>query len=305
MKLSVPFIHNPNSTSADQKLVLSSCRKSPHSLLPACLMTLTAIAVSVSTPVRAVPGSPSLQIAQTQTTLPPVPYASTGGSLPSEQYVVFINGNSDLLLQQVRQIEPGAFINMVAGSSVIQAGRFDSLQNAQQRVNELAIIGVGAQVESTSFASAPVASPVSTPVASVPTSNTTATITGDLPPLPVAANTSAVEFGQAAPFQSVPPPPVPATSNSAAPPVTSATPIAQQPSTSGYYIVVPGDASELVNLANQIVSLGAPSSLVQTRTTPRGPHVAIGPYDDHDIAQEWNTYLRDAGMMNARVYFER
>ena len=296
MKLSVPFMHNLNAFSGTQNSVLWS----------GCVIAAAAITAGASTPVTALPESSTVQVAQTQTALPPIPYASTGGSLPGgEQYVVFINGNSDLLLQQVRQIEPGALINNVDGSSVIQAGRFVSLQNAQQRVSELSAIGVGAQVESTSFVSAPVAvTPVATPVPSVPT-NATATIAGDLPPLPVSATASTVEFGQAAPFQTVPSPPVSAAPLNTAPPTANAVPIAQQqPSTSGYYIVVPGNAAELPDLANQVVSLGAPPSLVQMRNAPRGPHVAVGPYDDYGIAEEWNNYLRDAGMMNARVHFE-
>ncbi|MEM0979207.1 MAG: hypothetical protein AAGH78_02930, partial [Cyanobacteria bacterium P01_H01_bin.58] len=48
------------------------------------------------------------------TGLPPLPYDSSA-ALPSEQYVVLVNGNSDLLLQQVRQVEPGAFVNFIDG----------------------------------------------------------------------------------------------------------------------------------------------------------------------------------------------
>ncbi|MEO1296365.1 MAG: hypothetical protein AAFW75_11270 [Cyanobacteria bacterium J06636_16] len=263
-------------------------------------------AIAAGAPMGAIASElPTLQVAQTPTGLPPIPYASTGSTFPSEQYVVFVNGNSDLLLAQVRQIAPDAFVSTIDGSSVIQVGRFNSLQNAQLRADELGRLGIGAQVQETAFSSAPIAV---TPAADFPTSipvNATASIAGDLPPLPVSATSPAVEFGQVSPFQTVPPPPTSASPTSVTPPTANAIPIAQQqPDTSGYYIVVPGSANELSALANQVISLGAPRSLVQTRTTPRGPHVAVGPYNDFGIANEWSNYLRDTGLPNARVHFE-
>ncbi|MGF1521208.1 MAG: hypothetical protein ACFBSF_02645 [Leptolyngbyaceae cyanobacterium] len=276
----------------------------PRALLTGGLGAIAAIATSTS--LSAIASElPTLPIAQTPIDLPPIPYASTGSNtFPSEQYVVFVNGNSDLLLAQIRQVAPDAFITRIDGSSVIQVGRFNSLQNAQLRADELALFGIGAQVQPTAFSSAPIAiaSPTSYP-ASIPV-NATASIAGDLPPLPVSATSPAVEFGQVSPFQTVPPPPTSAYPTDVAPPTANAVPIAQQANTSGYYIVVPGRDTELFDLANQVINLGAPRSLVQTRTTPRGPHVAVGPYNDFGIANEWSNYLRDAGLLNARVHFE-
>ncbi|MEM0981866.1 MAG: hypothetical protein AAGH78_16540, partial [Cyanobacteria bacterium P01_H01_bin.58] len=225
--------------------------------------------------------------------LPPLPYDSSA-ALPSEQYVVLVNGNSDLLLQQVRQVEPGAFVNFIDGSSVIQAGRFNSFQNAQVRTDELAMLGIGAQVQSTLPASAPIA--ITQPAYSI-----ASTPTGDLPPVPTTA-VAPVEFGQS-PHLGVPVQP-----QTVAPPPTSTYPSSvpssfPQVSASGYYVVVPGRAVNLPGLANQLIGLGVPSNLVQTRTAPRGPHAAIGPYADQGMAQEWSQYLRDQGL-GARVHFE-
>ncbi|MBE7380784.1 MAG: hypothetical protein F6J95_005175 [Leptolyngbya sp. SIO1E4] len=298
-------------------------RKSRHYVLAGCLLATTAIAAGHMKPGMAAPDGPSVQVAQTlPTPLPPIPYASNGAALPSEQYVVLVNGNSDLLLDQVRQIEPGAFVNFVDGGSVIQAGRFNSLQNAQLRADELAVMGIGAQVQPTASVSAPLgntpsAYPSSVPPASAsvpasptpsvpasPTASVPASTTGSLPPLPVAATSSSVEFGQAPPFQSVNTAPPSAYPANAASPPTSAPSTAQPPArASGYYVVVPGRSADLPSLANQVVTLGAAPSLVQTRTAPRGPHVAVGPYADQGIAQEWSSYLRDSGL-DARVHFE-
>ena len=276
------------------------CQRWPQALLSGGLFTITA-----AMPIAAIAGElPALQVAQTPAaSLPPVPYASTGTAFPSEQYVVFVNGNSDLLLAQVRQIAPDAFISTIDGSSVIQVGRFNSFQNAQVRADELAFLGIDAQVQPTAFTSAPIAV---TPPAGFPTSipvNATASIAGDLPPLPVEATASTVEFGQS-PFPAVPPPPTSAYPTNVAPPTANTVPLAQQPNTSGYYIVLPGRAHELTGLANQVINLGAPQSLVQMRSSPRGHHVAVGPYDDYGIAKEWSNYLRDAGLLSARVHFE-
>ncbi|MEO0984666.1 MAG: hypothetical protein AAFY20_03850 [Cyanobacteria bacterium J06639_14] len=308
MQLSFLLISSLNFFPQALKAVWDPRQQSSQAFWVSGLVAITAIAASTAAP--AIANESGLQVAQTLTTpLPPIPYASTGSAVASEQYVVFINGNSDLLLEQVRQIEPGAFVNDIEGNSVIQVGRFNSLSNAQQQVDELAILGVGAQVQSAAFTSAPIAvNPPADYNSSIPV-NATASIAGDLPPLPVSATSSAVEFGQESPFQTVPlqtvaPPPASASPINVSPPASNAVPIAQQANTSGHYIVVPADTADLPDLATQIVGLGAPPSLVQMRNAPRGPHVAVGPYSDYGIAKEWSNYLRDAGLLNARVHFE-
>lgn len=262
--------------------------------------------------------TPATTVAQAlPTPLPPLPTNSGGIPASGEQYLVLVDGSSDLLLQQVRQVEPGAFVNYVDGRSVIQAGRFSSYQNAQYRADELAGFGVGAAVQTTDYASAPiaVASPVDYSLA-YPTSQVGGQ---NLPTATVAASPASIEFGQAVPFTPAAPtsaaafpPPAPTANfpNTAAPTGTVAPPPVNTPAVvqnnlaSGYYVVIPGSTVELQSIASQVVALGAPSILVNTRTAPRGPHVAIGPYGDRSIAQEWNSYLRDAGLSGARLFFQ-
>ncbi|MBF2034493.1 MAG: hypothetical protein IGR92_03195 [Leptolyngbyaceae cyanobacterium T60_A2020_046] len=222
----------------------------------------------------------------------PLPPGTAYNRPTGQQYLVYVNGNNPLLLDQVRQIEPGAFVNVIDGRSVIQAGRFNAWENAQRRVDELAILGIGARVQESAA--------VSVPFASAPPATTSSYSSGpigDLPPLPVSAAPSAVEFGQA-------PSPPPSSPSSAAPPSAAPPNVTQAPRASGYYVVVPAASQELQSIANQIVSLGAAANLVQTRTAPRGPHVAVGPYADRGIAQDWSNYLRGNGITGARVHRE-
>ncbi|MEM1393234.1 MAG: hypothetical protein AAGG00_08045, partial [Cyanobacteria bacterium P01_H01_bin.150] len=54
----------------------------------------------------------------------------------SESYLVIVDNTNPNLLQQVRRIEPTAFAGDFLGRSVIQAGFFRSLTNAQERTRE-------------------------------------------------------------------------------------------------------------------------------------------------------------------------
>ncbi len=272
-----------------------------------CGLVLTSLVGGVPLAVKAETTLSPQLIAQS-VGLPPIPYASSS-ALPGEQYIVIVNGNSDLLLEQIRQIEPGAFVNFVDGREVIQAGRFSAWQNAQFRADELARFGIGAEVKSTAPVSAPIASSsyYAPPTAATATA-TTPTLVGDLPPIPTTVTPTPVEFGQSPEFGLPPqpttvlPPPSTAAPSAVLPPTAA---IANQPQTSaaGYYVVIPGRVTDLSNLANQVIRLGVPASLVQTRSAPRGHHVAVGPYADYGIAQEWSNYLRDQGL-GARVHFQ-
>jgi hypothetical protein len=214
---------------------------------------------------------------------------SGSGPVSAQQYVVYVNGNSPMLLEHIRQITPDAFLSTVEGRSVIQVGRFDGQENAQLRVNELRAIGVGATVRS-----AEVVVPLyPTPgrfEAGAPTGS------GALPPLPVAIAPSGGSG-------TIPPPPatrpvaVETHANPSPPPAAAAA------SSAGYYVVVPGGRDQLPSLADQMVQLGAPAGLLQPRLSPRGPHVAYGPFRDRSLAEQWRYYLRGSGL-DARVHHQ-
>jgi hypothetical protein len=69
-----------------------------------------------------------------------------------------------------------------------------------------------------------------------------------------------------------------------------------------YFVVIPADAEELPDIAAQVVQLGMRRSAVTQRESPRGPHVAVGPFGNRGDADRWSSYFRSVGM-DARVYF--
>ncbi|MGB3202466.1 MAG: hypothetical protein WBA99_16290 [Nodosilinea sp.] len=248
----------------------------------------------------------------------PVPGAATPQLPPSgQQYLIYVNDTSEATLNQVRLVEPTAFRTTFQGRSVVQAGRFNLPGNAQQRVSELGTLGVSAEM-------AQVAAAVPSYYAQTPAmpSNVYAS-NGDLPPLPDAAFPQApttgvpvpalppnvaqvpptpgnVEFGQELNY-SVPPAP---SVGVMTPPPTAAPPVAAS-SGAPYYVVIPAAANELGTLSSQVIQLGTPADRVQQRESPRGPHVAIGPFADRGLANRWNDFYREAGIGNSRVFFQR
>jgi hypothetical protein len=64
-----------------------------------------------------------------------------------ERYLVYVDSNNSQILQQVRLIEPTAYIRQFQGRSVIQVGIFSKPANAQQRIQQLTAYGIyGAQI---------------------------------------------------------------------------------------------------------------------------------------------------------------
>lgn len=59
-----------------------------------------------------------------------------------ERYLVYVDGSDLQTLQQIRRIEPSAYIRQYQGRSVIQSGVFNRVSNAQQRVSELQSRGI-------------------------------------------------------------------------------------------------------------------------------------------------------------------
>jgi hypothetical protein len=59
-----------------------------------------------------------------------------------ERYLVYVDSNNPQTLQQIRLIEPAAYMRNFQGRSVIQVGIFSKASNAQQRVQQLAASGI-------------------------------------------------------------------------------------------------------------------------------------------------------------------
>lgn len=248
----------------------------------------------------------------------PVPQVSTSSQPSGQQFVVFVNDASDATLYQVQMVEPTAFRTTFQGQPVIQAGRFNHAANAQARVNDLSSRGISAQMSA-----APAAQPIFAQTLDVPGNVYAAS--GTLPPLPggtasplpspmppgSASGSSHVEFGQqlsytapASPANSYPVTmPSPGDSAAMASPVAPA--VAPTNPNAPYYVVIPTSANNLQSLGAQVVQLGTPADRVQMRTEPRGPHVAVGPFADRGLANQWNNFFRDAGLASSRVFFQR
>lgn len=209
---------------------------------------------------------------------PPVVYGEE--ALPSAappgagRYMVYVNGDSPLLLERVRQIEPDAFRRVHQGRMVIQTGSFSQEQNARAQVAQLSALGLGAEVAAVATMGPP------------PLPGTSAGSSG-LPPVPHAEGSV-----------NLPVVAVPGGGSSGA-----AAPGTEPRVNRAYYVVIPGRQPELSTVQQQVVSLGMPQVNVETRQHPFGPHVAVGPFEQRGLAEEWNGYLRQAGL-NARVHFQ-
>ena len=161
----------------------------------------------------------------------------------SRLYGVFINGDSPLLLAQVRRIEPEAFVRY--GGGIIQAGVYADEFKAQQRVRELEEWGIRSKISGYSEEN---------------------------------FDADAENFDSR--------------------PVTSRDEVEEV----AYFVVIPGSQEYLPDIAAHMIRLGFPKDAVFQREVPRGPHVAVGPFEDQSQAERWSRFLRSNGM-DARVYF--
>lgn len=99
------------------------------------------------------PSSPdsSAPAAPVNSTVPSTLPRST--SVPAaETFLVYVNGSSPLMLDQVKRVEPTAFRKQHDGRTVIQAGQFYNRANAQRRAEELQSQGIRAEVAQASGA---------------------------------------------------------------------------------------------------------------------------------------------------------
>lgn len=240
---------------------------------------------------------------------------------PDRQYVVVVNGDSPLLLNQVRQIVPDAFVGEVDGDRVIQAGIFRTRAQASQQARSLSAQGIQAQIvdQEVQIAAAPEqfesrtsptrpgstnsegiqyrpSSPPQTAVAPAEAANPGGIQYRPFSQSQTSATPAEVTFGQQPAFDSA---------------ATRRAPQAEQRIAANrptpYYIVIPTSARQLPNLREQVSQLGegmAIAQAVEERDSRLGPHVLIGPFASRGAAERWNRYFRDFGM-DARVYYRR
>jgi hypothetical protein len=164
-----------------------------------------------------------------------------------QRYLVYVDNYNYQTLQQVRQIEPGAYIRQYQGRSIIQSGVFSRLSNAQERVRQLESYRIyGAQI--VGFADG----------REVPASSST--YPGDR-----SVNVSRGD--------------------------------------SRYYVAIPAKSQDLPSIAERIRQNTGLAGFILQRQSPRGPHVAVGPFARRTEAEEWNNRLQNLGFGDARVYY--
>jgi hypothetical protein len=167
-----------------------------------------------------------------------------------DRYFVYVDSSNLQLLQQVRQIEPNAYIRNYNGRKVIQSGVFNEQFNAQQRVKELEFNNIaGARI----------------------------------------VNSENIEL----------------TPNYSVYNTQNYTNNYQQEKRDSYYVVIPSNVNNLRSLGTAIrqkISININVNVFM-RTQPLGAHIAVGPFSDRLEAEQSNSYLKNLGYGNARVYY--
>lgn len=215
--------------------------------------------------------------------LPPPP-ATYGQEAAGQQYLVVVNGDSQILLSQVQAVQPSASVQDYNGQRFIQAGLFGSAASAQQQVSTLSAAGIGAQVVAVTSPSQPAGQVVSQ--AAPDFASPGLPPAEPLPTTTVPAVPSSVEFNSAPPGS---PPDSRAGSGSRS-----------------YYVVIPGNGKSIDTVSEQVTRLTngmGVDGMVRTSTS-RGSHVQVGPFNSRSAANRWTRYFRDFGM-DARVSFNR
>ncbi|MBH8561142.1 hypothetical protein I8748_02925 [Nostoc sp. CENA67] len=161
-----------------------------------------------------------------------------------QRYLVYVDNYNYQTLQQVRRIEPGAYIRSYQGRSVIQSGVFSRLSGAQERVRQLQSYGIyGAQIVSS----------------------------GNAQQIPTYPNRGDRDV--------------------------------YRRQSSSYYVAIPAKSEELPAIAQRIRQSTGLYGFILQRQSPRGPHVAVGPFPRRTEAEEWNNRLHNLGFGDARVYY--
>lgn len=117
--------------------------------------------IDPTAPIPTVPLSPVAPTPLPQTPVAPTPQETVfqapidfQRTVPGK-YLVYVNGDSSYLLQQVQTVEPRAFIQTYQGRRVIQVGTFNEETNAQRQITALAAQGIRAETMAANSAANP------------------------------------------------------------------------------------------------------------------------------------------------------
>ncbi|MGB3691386.1 MAG: hypothetical protein WA865_14300 [Spirulinaceae cyanobacterium] len=219
--------------------------------------------------------------------VPTIPLPNSRPSTPtpspsttySDYYRVEVEGDSSLLLTQIQNIEPQAFIRGKEGT--IQAGLFSERYNAQRRVEVLESQGFQARVvpvdvavsrpNNTSYPAPVYRQPQPTPPVN-PSNDTTPTV-----------------------------PQVNPSNNETPTVLNNSNNIQQRNEEKGYFVIIPASRQDLPTIAAKVAESGINSRSIRQKQGPIGSHVAVGPFATRSLAERWNSYFHWVGM-DARLY---
>lgn len=207
-------------------------------------------------------GAVALPPAMVQAQTPPPPAAA------AVQYRVIVDANDLTTLQQVRQVEPTAFLQSFADNrDRIQAGGFNNPTSARERVDALYRVGVRATAYNAQ------GQPV------------------------YQTGTPSQGFNPGNPGgQPISQPPAPPNPNQ---------PQATKRMPRGYYAIVPIDRDQVGVTYEAMKRLGITEDFILVGQELNGWHVAIGVYNNRTAADKMSDFLRRKGGFDARAYFQQ
>ncbi|MGB3404974.1 MAG: hypothetical protein WBA77_19980 [Microcoleaceae cyanobacterium] len=72
-----------------------------------------------------------------------------------------------------------------------------------------------------------------------------------------------------------------------------------------YFVLIPAAVIDLQPIAETAIALGVPENSIIIQDLADDPFVAVGPFTNETLAQEWESYFTQSGISGARVYFGR
>jgi hypothetical protein len=226
--------------------------------------------------------------------LPLNPVASPNIATPNvattniSQYVVYVPDPANL--PKVKTVVPDAFVsNLDSGQRVVQIGRFNNLDLAQKRVDELKRSGLDAQLQTARVAQIPVQVPSNPPIPTTPKTIPIAPAVGlpDVPSVPVTPVTNSARVLTIPPVVTPLPAPPSVTENS--------TP--KENSGNRFFVIIPSTEDSVLGKARAIV----PSA--RLTSTTRGTYIEVQGYPDRSSAETLNVTMRSQGLDTRVIFF--
>jgi len=200
------------------------------------------------------------------------------------QYLVYASDPVDLI--RIKTAAPDAFIGSLdSGQKVVQIGRFNNLDFAQKRVEELRRLGIDAKVQTAKVQQPQILTTANPNNSSaIPISpSSSAVILPDVPyaPTPNGANNLI---------------PVPSVTTLPAPPSVTEQ-IGRQANGNRYFVIIPSTVAAVLDKARTIVPTA------KLNSSDRGTYIEVQGYPDRSSADTLNATMRSQGLDSRVIYF--